>query len=91
MFFCDADRLQYINLLKAACEKYGVGIWAWRLMTNHVHVIALPEKEDSLGHCFADAHVRYTRMINFRERWRGHLPACACRTQTGGKAASARA
>ena len=42
-------------------------------MTNHVHFIAVPKKEDSLSKCFSDTHVRYTRRINFRERWRGHL------------------
>lgn len=73
VFFSDDDRLIYVDLLKKACMKYGVKIWAYCLMTNHTHFIAVPEKADSLGRCFADAHVRYTRLINKREGWKGHL------------------
>lgn len=73
VFFSDEDRLAYFDLLKKACKKYGVNIWAYCLMTNHAHFIAVPKKADSLGRCFADAHVRYTRRINKREGWKGHL------------------
>ncbi len=73
VFFSDDDRLIYVDMLKKACMKYGVKIWAYCLMTNHTHFIAVPEKADSLGRCFADVHVRYTRLINKREGWKGHL------------------
>ena len=73
VFFNDEDREVYITYLKNAAETYGVNIWAWCLMSNHVHFIVVPMKEDSLSKCFSDAHVRYTRRINFREGWRGHL------------------
>ena len=36
-------------------------------------MIAVPEAEGSLARAFSDAHVRYTRMVNFRNAWRGHL------------------
>jgi putative transposase len=42
-------------------------------MSNHVHFVAVPEGEKSLALCFGRAHTQYTRMINFREGWRGHL------------------
>lgn len=42
-------------------------------MSNHVHLIAVPETEDSLRRGIGEAHRRYSRMINFREQWRGHL------------------
>ena len=35
--------------------------------------LALPKTQRSLALAFSDAHVRYTRMVNFRERWREHL------------------
>ena len=73
VFFNDRDRFVYITLLRTACEEHGVRIWAYCLMRNHVHVIAVPEHADSLARCFADAHVRYTRRINRREGWQGHL------------------
>ena len=42
-------------------------------MPNHVHLIAVPEFEDGLRSAIGEAHRRYTRRINFREGWRGHL------------------
>ncbi len=42
-------------------------------MPNHVHLIAVPETEMSLARAIGEAHRRYTRRINFREGWRGHL------------------
>ncbi len=42
-------------------------------MSNHVHFIAVPSETESLARCFAEAHVRYTRRINSREGWKGHL------------------
>src|SRR4029077_19458416 len=42
-------------------------------MPNHVHLIAVPHSADGLGRAIGEAHRRYTRMVNFREGWRGHL------------------
>ncbi len=37
------------------------------------HLIAVPSSEDSLRLAIGEAHRRYTRRINFREKWRGYL------------------
>ena len=42
-------------------------------MGNHVHMVLVPEEADSLARGLAEAHRRYTRLINFREKWRGYL------------------
>jgi putative transposase len=72
-FFCDEDYLTYIDLLAEWCRKYEVDIWSWCLMPNHVHLIAVPQTENGLARAVGEAHRRYTRRINFREKWRGHL------------------
>lgn len=72
-FFCDDDYTAYIDLMSEWCGKYCVEIWAWCLMPNHVHLIAVPESEEGLARAIGEAHRRYTRRINFREKWRGHL------------------
>ena len=47
---------------------------SWRLpMPNHVHLIAVRESSDGLRRAIGEVHRRYTRMVNFREGWRGHL------------------
>lgn len=72
-FFCDDDYIAYLDLMAEWCGKHRVEIWAWCLMPNHVHLIAVPESEEGLARAIGEAHRRYTRMINFRENWRGHL------------------
>ncbi len=42
-------------------------------MTNHVHLIVTPDPSSNLSRAIAETHRRYTRMINFRENWRGYL------------------
>ncbi len=72
-FFRDEDYQAYIQLMGEWCCKCGVEIWAYCLMPNHVHLIAVPTSIDGLRLGIGEAHRRYSRMINFRENWRGHL------------------
>lgn len=73
VFFEDADYREYLRLLKQQAERWGLQIWAYCLMTNHVHLILVPQSEDGLTRGLAETHRRYTRYINFREGWRGYL------------------
>ena len=73
VFFSDEDRHAYLELLAEQGRIYGVEYLAWCLMTNHIHLIAVPCTESSLAKGIGEAHKRYTRMINFREAWRGYL------------------
>jgi putative transposase len=72
-FFSEDDYQEYIALLTGACRRYEVDVWAYCLMPNHVHIIAVPVKPSSFRHAMGETHRRYTRRINFREGWRGHL------------------
>lgn len=73
VFFSDDDYRAYIELLSEARENADVEVWAYCLMPNHVHIIATPNDEDGLRRFLGEAHRHYTRRINFREGWRGHL------------------
>lgn len=43
-------------------------------MPNHIHLIAVPhDSKEGLARAIGAAHRRYTRRINLRENWRGHL------------------
>ncbi len=75
-FLRDEDYEKYVSLLAEWCGKRGVAIWAYCLMPNHVHLIAVPETEDALRRGIGEAHRRYSRMINMREGWKGHLWQC---------------
>lgn len=73
VFFQDSDYRYYKHLISQACEHAQCQVWAYCLMPNHVHLVVVPETEDGLRKLFAEAHRKYTRMINLREDWRGHL------------------
>ena len=73
VFFSGKDKVFYLNLLHRYAQEAGLNFWAYCLMDNHVHLIAVPEREDSLAKGIGDTHKYYTRMINFRESWRGYL------------------
>jgi putative transposase len=72
-FFRDEDYVAYLELMAEWCGRRGVEVWAYCLMPNHVHVIAVPQSKDALARAIGEAHRRYTRRINFREQWRGYL------------------
>ena len=73
VFFSDSDRKTYLDYLRIYAKPAGIHFWGYCLMDNHVHIIAVPDKEESLAEGFSEAHRRYTRMINFREKWKGYL------------------
>lgn len=73
VFFNDGDYQAYMDLMIEGCQKAGVDIWAYCLMPNHIHLIAVPPEKDSLRAAIADAHRRYARRINARESLTGHL------------------
>lgn len=72
-FFSQDDYQAYVDLLSERCKTYRVRIWAWCLMPNHVHIIAVPKTEDGLRLAIGKTHRHYSRRVNFRKGWRGHL------------------
>ena len=73
VFFSDKDKQAYLDLLELHAKPSGLEFWAYCLMDNHVHLVAVPDREESLALGIGEAHRRYTRMIHFREGWRGYL------------------
>jgi putative transposase len=73
IFIVDGDHLVYLDILKKYCEKYGLDVYAYCLMTNHIHIVAVPRKEDSLSMAVGRAHLRYTQYINQMHKRSGHL------------------
>jgi putative transposase len=73
VFFGDADYRAYLDLLEEWCARHEVEVWAYCLMANHVHVMAVPHSQEGLAKAIGETHRRYTRLVNFREGWRGYL------------------
>ncbi|MBF0283086.1 MAG: transposase [Magnetococcales bacterium] len=72
-FFSDEDYQAYRDLLAEWCRSSGVAVWAYCLLPEQVHLVAAPEDGESLRRGVGEAHRRYTRLINARKGWRGHL------------------
>jgi REP element-mobilizing transposase RayT len=53
----DADRKVYLDLLRQSIELHGLALVGYCLMSNHVHLIAIPGKVDVMGRC-AEGHAR---------------------------------
>lgn len=73
VFFGDDDRRLYLALMREQTQRYDVSILAYCLMTNHVHLLAVPSSVDGLARAIGEAHRRYTLHINRRSGARGYL------------------
>lgn len=72
-FFNEEDRKEYLRILKKQSNAFRFKVWAYCLMDNHVHLIVVPEVEDSLARGIGEVHRLYTRRVHFREKWKGYL------------------
>jgi len=73
VFFTDEDRLAYLDWLKKYAEKYKVDILAYCLMTNHIHIVAVPSTEEGLQEVLKPLHMRYAQRLNRAQGWKGHV------------------
>jgi putative transposase len=72
-FFDDHDRQTYCRLLGEHARRAGIRLLGYCLMSNHVHLVAVPERANSFAHGLGRAHYLYARYLH--ERWggSGHL------------------
>ena len=73
VFFVDDDRRVYLGLLKEQAERFGLEILGYCLMSNHVHLVAVPAGEDSLAKAVGRTHFLYTQYVNRLHGRSGHL------------------
>lgn len=72
-FSTDTDRFTYLKLLRYNLADAEVRLLAWCLMTNHVHLIAVPKREDSLAVLLRRVQGRYAQYYNACYDRTGHL------------------
>jgi putative transposase len=66
---CDADRAVYLKLLRENSPVYGVALIGYCLMSNHVHLIAVPAKAAGLAEALKQTHgVSWSFVAEFRCR-----------------------
>ncbi|MDQ3565048.1 MAG: transposase [Pseudomonadota bacterium] len=64
VFFDEADRVAYLGWLDEYCAESKVKVLAYCLMTNHVHVVAVPGSDQALERVFRPLHTRYAQRVN---------------------------
>lgn len=73
VFLTDEDRRFYLAALGENSLRYGLRILGYCLMTNHVHLVALPEREETLARAMQRTHSRYAERYNRLRGRGGHL------------------
>ena len=73
IFFVDDDRRVFLDMLRQAACRFGLTIDGYCLMTNHVHLVAVPKNEDSLFPAFKRVNQLYTQYVNRLHGRSGHL------------------
>lgn len=73
IFFTDGDRNVYLDLLATSAVPARLRVLAYCLMSNHLHLVAVPEEPTSLAVALRRAHGRYAHYLNARRNRSGHL------------------
>lgn len=73
VFFDDEDRRVYLRWLAEAAERFELELWAYCLMTNHIHLLVLSPTAAALGRALGLLQGRYAQRINRQRKWSGHL------------------
>jgi len=73
VFEDDIDKETYMNWFQEYAQKYKVKLYAWCLMTNHVHFVVEPSTENGLAELFKNTQMRYSHYFNRKHKVFGHL------------------
>jgi len=72
VFGDDDDRLEYLRLLGRYSSQFGMAIWSYCLMPNHVHLIVVGPVKDAIPKAIGNTHRAYSRIRNQRRDVTGH-------------------
>jgi putative transposase len=73
VFLSDADRAAYLDVLKHQSTKCRLAVLGYCLMTNHVHLVVVPQEETSLARAIGRTHFTYSQRFNTDHGRSGHL------------------
>lgn len=80
-FCCEDDFIAYAGWLRDYTEEYGVDVHAWVFMTNHVHLLITPLREQAVSKMMQALGRMYVRYFNRAYRrsgtlWEGRYKSC---------------
>lgn len=80
-FFAESDYTFYLNELRAVCQAHRVSLYAYCLMTNHVHLLLTPAEADGPSLVMKRLGQRYVQYVNRTHGrsgtlWEGRFRSC---------------
>ena len=79
----DADRTVYLTLLRQNIELHGAALIGYCLMSNHVHLVVIPQKAEGLALVLRETHGRYANYNYWNavhhssgHAWQGRYYSC---------------
>lgn len=73
IFVDKEDRKYFLYCLKEYADKTSTKIWAYCLMSNHFHLLLVPDTEEGLGKCLHGTTFRYAQYFNQKYERSGRL------------------
>lgn len=73
IFAAEADYQFFRDALIEASDKYGLVIHAYVWMTNHIHLLATPNYDDSISKVFQSVGRKYVQYFNYTYKRSGTL------------------
>jgi len=73
VFFVDSDREVFLQYLREAAERFALQVEGYCLMTNHIHLVVTPKREDSLAEALKRVNQLYAQYVNRLHGRSGHL------------------
>lgn len=64
VFFDDEDRQTYLDIFTNYAKRHSLQVWAYCLMDNHIHLLVVPEAENSLARAVGLTNQVYTQYLN---------------------------
>ena len=85
-FHTEEDYQFCLHYLREFAERFGCAIHAYVLMTNHVHLLLTPEREDSATLLMKHLGQRYVQYVNRTYRrsgtlWEGRFRSCLTQSE----------
>ena len=73
VFEAQSDRLVYLSLLREYARLHQLSLLGYCLMSNHVHLVAIPHRPDSMARALLHANGRYAAYLNTCQGASGHV------------------
>lgn len=73
VFFVETDRQVFLQYLREAAQRFVLQLEGYCLMTNHIHLVVTPAREDSLALALKRVNQLYAQYVNRLHGRSGHV------------------